>query len=366
MQESLKGREEPWLIEARAIVADLSARSAPIYWIDFLLSVSLAWLIAGIYFIVPLASALGLLALVMASTLFFRAGVFMHELVHMPPGQMVWFGRIWNTLQGIPLLMPWILYRNHVDHHSAQRFGSPDDGEYLPLARSPLREVLKYLVQVPLLPLFMLVRFGLLGPLSWWHDGFREWVLTHVSAAVSNPYYRKRFPSHEERHLLIVEMACFAWLVTIALAATSGLVTPPQLGKAYLLLACALGMNWLRNLVAHRYDNSGEPMSHLDQFYHSINITGGGLITRMLFPTGMRYHALHHLFPSIPYHHLPEAHHRLSRQLPADSPYHTTGRASFGVAIAELLRTAWRTPPSQSAMPNWHSSRKFVEGPLKG
>jgi fatty acid desaturase len=41
-------------------------------------------------------------------------------------------------------------------------------------------------------------------------------------------------------------------------------------------------------------------------------------------PVGLRYHALHHLFPSLPYHNLGKAHRRLMRELPADSPYRQT------------------------------------------
>jgi hypothetical protein len=37
------------------------------------------------------------------------------------------------------------------------------------------------------------------------------------------------------------------------------------------------------------------------------------------FPLGLRYHALHHLFPSLPYHALGTAHRRLIVALPPDS-----------------------------------------------
>lgn len=102
---------------------------------------------------------------------------------------------------GIPLLMPWVFYRNHLDHHSARSFATPADGEYLPLAAAPVSETVKYLIQAPLLPLLAAIRFGVLGPISWLHRGLREWVLTAASAGVSNPYYRKRFSQDEQAHL---------------------------------------------------------------------------------------------------------------------------------------------------------------------
>ncbi len=66
------------------------------------------------------------------------------------------------------------------------------------------------------MPLLMVVRFGILGPASIFHRGLREWVLTAASAAVVNPYYRKRFPRQDEKHLMIVEALCFAYLCMIA------------------------------------------------------------------------------------------------------------------------------------------------------
>lgn len=347
------GGDVAWLQEAREIVSDLYRRSPAIYWTDLLLSTGAAWALTAVYFTAPAWSPVQILAFLGASVLLFRAGTFMHELVHLPPDQLRGFGWVWNLIVGVPLLAPWILYRNHVDHHSAKYFGTRDDGEYLPLASAPLRETLKYLAQAPLLPLLAAIRFGILGPFSWLHRGLREWTLTAASAGVSNPHYRKRFPQRDEKHLLVVEALCFGYLLTLALLLRAGVLSGTQLFMAYALLAWTLGLNWLRNLAAHRYGNRGEPMSHVDQFKDSINITGQTWLTALLFPVGLRYHATHHLFPSMPYHNLGKAHRRLSERLPADSPYHAVGRDSFFAAVADLLRGARNTPPEHSAMPRW-------------
>lgn len=346
-------RDAPWLKLARELVSDLYERSPRIYWTDLLLSAGTAWTLTAVYFLAPAWGLAQIAAFLGASVLFFRAGTFMHELVHLPPRQMVWFGRVWNLVQGIPLLMPWIFYRNHVDHHSARHFGTPGDGEYLPLAASPLRETVKYLAQAPLLPLLSMIRFGILGPLSWLHRGLREWVLTAASAAVTNPYYRKRFPKRDEPHLRIVEALVFGYLLTLALLLRAGVVSGTHLAMAYLLLAWTLGVNSVRNLAAHRYGNRGGRLSHADQLGDSLNITGQTWLTVLLFPVGLRYHALHHLFPSLPYHNLGIAHRRLSEHLPPDAPYHAAGRESFFAVAGELLRAARQTPPEQSAMRRW-------------
>ncbi len=339
--------------QARALIGDLFERSAAVYWTDFLLSTGAAWALTAVYFMSRPWSAVQVAAFLGAAVLFYRAGTFIHEIVHMPGAQMVWFKRAWNLLLGIPLLMPWVLYRNHIEHHNHRTFGTPADGEYLPLAASPIRETLKYLVQAPLLPLFMIVRLGVLAPLSWLNPRLREWVLTHASAAVSNPYYRKRFAKRDEGHLRIVEALCLAWLVTIAVLAWQGVVSGRQLGMGYVLLAFTLGLNWVRNLAAHGYANTGGGMTHAEQVADSVNITGQTWLTVVMFPVGLRYHALHHLFPGLPYHRMGAAHRRLMAGLPSDAPYRASNRESFFASVGELWRSAARSPREQSAMRGW-------------
>jgi len=343
----------PWQVEARRLVGDLFRRTPAIYWTDFLLSAAGAWAATAVYLNATTWSAMQVAAFLIAGVLFFRAGTFMHEIVHMPARQMLAFKRAWNLLIGVPMLMPWVLYRNHLGHHSHLTFGTPDDGEYLPLATSPLPELLKYLAQAPLLPLFMIARFGILGPLSWLHPRLREWVLTRVSAAVSNPYYAKRFPERDEGHLKTVEALCFAWLVALGALTWQGAIRPQHLFLVYLLLAWTLGLNWVRNLAAHRYANAGSPVSHGAQVEESINLVGQTWLTLLLFPVGLRYHALHHLFPALPYHRMGTAHRRLMQNLPPDSPYRAVNHTSFAEVVGELWRSARATSRAQSAMRRW-------------
>ncbi|MGB5102777.1 MAG: fatty acid desaturase [Steroidobacteraceae bacterium] len=342
---------------ARGIVGDLQQRSPAIYWVDFLLTTTAAWALAGVYFVAAASRTVQIGAFIGASILFFRTGTFVHEIVHFPRREMIWFRRTWNLLVGIPLLMPWIFYLNHLDHHNARRFGTPEDGEYLPLAAAPVRETVKYLLQAPLLLLAAVIRFGVLGPLSWLHRGLRKWVLTSATAAVTNPYYRKRFPAREEPYLRIVEALCFGYLTVMAALLASGIVTGMQLLRAYLLIGSTLTLNWVRNLAAHRYGNRGDRMSYADQFRDSINITGQTWLTVVLFPVGLRYHALHHLLPTLPYHNLGKAHRRLVAMLPVDSPYHAVNRSSFFAAVAELFRCAARTTPQNSAVVRWRQQK---------
>jgi fatty acid desaturase len=344
-----------WIRQASDMVSDLQRRSAPIYWTDFLLSATAAWLLAFYWFNAQLNQPLTWLALLGSAILFFRAGTFIHEIVHFRNGELTWFARFWNLALGIPLLSPWILYRNHIEHHSVRYFGTPDDGEYLPLASAPPVETIKYVLQAPLLPVLTVLRFGVGAPLSWFHRGLREWLLTAASAAVINPYYRKRFPKVDQRHLLVIEILCFAWLFLLATLLAVGVVTVVHLVRGYAVLGLALGLNWIRNLAAHKYGNYGERMTLAEQLGDSINITGQTWLTMLLFPVGLRYHALHHLLPSLPYHNLGKAHARLTARLPASCPYHATNHRSYFAAAGALWRGALSTPTDESAVDVWRS-----------
>jgi fatty acid desaturase len=60
----------------------------------------------------------------------------------------------------------------------------------------------------------------------------------------------------------------------------------------------------------------------------------------MWAPVGLRFHALHHLLPGLPYHALPEAHRRLMAALPPDSPYRRTNSPSLRASLTHLFRDA--------------------------
>jgi len=344
-----------WLRQASDIVLEFQQRSALIYWMDFLLSCAGAWTLAVLFFRAPGWGPVALLEMLGAAILFFRTGTFIHEIIHFREGELKWFRRAWNLGMGIPMLTPWIIYRNHIDHHSVRYFGTPDDGEYLPLAAAPRIETVKYVAQAAVLPLLVVLRFGVIGPLSWFHKGLREWVLTAASHGVSNPYYRKRVAQADERHWLAVEILCFLWLALLAALMIRGVIGWMVLVKAIALLGFTLGLNWVRNLAAHSYGNRGERMTLADQFADSINITGQTWLTVLMFPVGLRYHALHHLFPFLPYHNLGRAHQRLLSELPADSPYRAVNHDNYFAVVAQLWRGARATAPGDSAIPVWRT-----------
>ena len=96
-------------------------------------------------------------------------------------------------------------------------------------------------------------------------------------------------------------------------------------------------LNQVRTAVAHRWDNDGEVMAPLDQFLDSVNVPPPALLPFLWAPVGLRYHALHHLMPRLPYHNLGAAHRRLTEALPDDHVYRQVEQPELFPALARLL-----------------------------
>ena len=329
------------LPEARELVKDLFEPHALRYWTDFLLSLAVAYGAVALYLSASPLSALFIASFIVAAFALFRCGVFMHELVHLPARHLRVFRAAWNVLFGIPALTPSFMYKCHADHHNPRHFGTPRDGEYLPLGAGPIRRIILYLIVIPVLPVLAVVRFLVLTPVSLLHPRLRRAVLERASSYVINPKYRRSLPP-EERHWtwVALEIAIFLELAVFFGLLLAGALAWTVLAKLYVLAVAAAGLNWVRTLAAHGYRNTGAPMTFREQIEDSIGIAGHPLLTELLFPVGLRYHSLHHWFPALPYHALGAAHRRLMASLPQDSPYRRTMHPSYLHAVREMWRSA--------------------------
>jgi len=327
------------ILEARRIAQDLMGHNAVLYFIDFTLSALVSYGATALYLTAPDWSLLQAGAGLIASLALFRAGAFLHEIVHMPKGRMGPFKLYWNLLYGIPLLSPYFMYANHTDHHARRHYGTAQDGEYQPFAHGGGWRVLLYFAQVLIIPIFGVVRFLILAPLAWIHPRLRQWVWRAASSYISNPLYQRQIPAGETHAWWVIcEIACFVWMAFIVILLVEGYLPLAIVPKLYALSALAIFWNWLRNLAAHLFLSDGDPMSHEAQFQESVTITGTPWLHELLFPVGLRFHAIHHLLPGLPYHNLPEAHRRFLVQLPDAAGYRKTLYRSIVEVFAVLRR----------------------------
>jgi fatty acid desaturase len=328
------------LAQARHIVKDLFTPNPLIYWTDFLLS-ALGGMVCFylVRRVLPPFSPAQAVVFVMCCLLFYRAVLFTHELTHLRARTFRGFRIAWNLLCGIPFLMPSFMYYTHVDHHMRKHFGTPQDGEYLPLATGSPWQIVIYLCQPLVLPAIAVVRFLILAPISWITPPFRDWVHRHASSMVMDPSYIRPLPPRRVLRIFrLQEVLCFLWIIGVAAALIAGIVPFGFLPTAYLVSVCILFLNALRTLGAHRYTNDGGEMTFVDQLLDSVNYPNHPLLSSLWAPVGLRFHALHHLFPSLPYHNLAKAHRLLMAQLPPDSPYRQTESSSLTASLVRLWR----------------------------
>jgi fatty acid desaturase len=328
--------DKRFYLEARELVQDLFKPDEKLYWIDFTLSVIAAYVFASIYLANPLTWVSSWLCLAISSVLIYRASMFIHEIVHMPHDSMKGFRLYWNIIAGIPMMVPSFTYESHVHHHSSRHYGTGNDGEYLPLARGTVFNILMFMAQIFFQPILVFCRYLIGTPLSFLHPKLRRWFYMHATSLVINFRYQKEIKDDTfKTSNTILEILCSVRVWAMVLLVVAGITPGVRIPKMLLIAVTVLALNHIRTLVAHRYRSDGHKVSHLDQFLDSTNITGSWL-TELICPCGLRYHALHHLFPGIPYHNLGAAHRRLVSNLPADSPYHENVYPSFWPVFKEL------------------------------
>jgi fatty acid desaturase len=325
------------LAEARRILAGLFEHRAAVYWIDMLASALVGW--GAFVLAVRSRGAVGAAAIVVAAFAFLRAVLFIHELAHFRRGVLPGLTWAWNVLIGVPLALPSFMYvGTHSDHHKRTLYGTARDPEYLPLARMGRLRIVRFLGEMLAVPVLLVVRFGVLSPLSWVCPPLRRLVVSRMSALVINPAYVR--PADQRGGAgawVALEVAVFFWLAGWAWAFASGAASPRVALVWYLVTALVAMINQVRTLAAHLYENSGGELTVAQQVLDSVNVRGLPLATELVFPVGLKYHALHHFVPDLPYHSLAAAHRRLLAELPAESPY----RRAEHAGLVRLARELW-------------------------
>ncbi|MGD9811026.1 MAG: fatty acid desaturase [Sphingobium sp.] len=321
------------------LTRDISAARPEIYWPDMLISAVIGYAtLAGAILLenVALAVACG----VLAALALYRALLFIHELTHIHRDALPGFRLAWNILVGIPMLTPSFMYEGvHTLHHARTRYGTVEDPEYLPLALMKPWSLPLFIFVALLAPPALLLRFAILTPLGLVIPPLRQALWERFSALSINPGFRRRPAEGSQKRIFFwQELGASLWAIML-LASTQIIGWRPLL-IALVVFSLTAVLNQLRTLVAHLWENEGEAITVTAQYLDSVNVPPPSPLAALWAPVGLRYHALHHLLPSLPYHALGEAHRRMIAELGSGSTY---GRSSYRGMIPLVARIARST-----------------------
>src|SRR5205823_11660443 len=164
------------------------------------------------------------------------------------------------------------------------------------------------------------------------------------SALVINHHYIRHAPIDAAARAQ--EAGAFAVCWIGALLWWNGTLPASAIACYFSVSAIAHGINAARTLAAHRYDNEADELSMNEQLLDSCTIAPSSLPDRaaghvatavraLVAPVGLRYHALHHWIPSLPYHNLGRAHRLLVTALTSEAPYGRTIEPGFTPIIRD-------------------------------
>jgi fatty acid desaturase len=331
------------VIRLRRLVADLVRPDPVRYWLDGTLAAGAAWLAFVALCTAPAFAPWCAIAYLSAVLLWYRASIFIHELAHLRPTHVPGFRTAWNLAVGLPMLLPSILYEGvHAGHHRKATYGTEQDPEYLPLAGSPAL-IVTFVLAGLALPLLLAFRFLVAVPASVLSRRLRRWLEINGSAFTMNPKYARKPTAAERRSLWRWDALLTTCVWLFVLGCARGWLPWKIAASWYAVYAGVCVLNHLRTLVAHRYRSGGRPTDHAGQLADSID-TPEPWWTALWAPLGLRYHALHHLLPNLPYHRLPVAYERI-RSASSLGDLYSQAR---GPGFWRSLRLLWSDRPTGS------------------
>ncbi|MGE4277962.1 MAG: fatty acid desaturase [Magnetospirillum sp.] len=242
----------------------------------------------------------------LASAFLYRAGIFAHEIVHRPNHKrMRLFYWVWQVTTGAVIMLPSArFFGPHQAHHATGTFRTKDDPQYL-LIRSNAKLAFFVLVVLPFLTpiyIFLQIIVASIGGLAL-EEALDRFTRRHFNFSVSTP-------------LTDDKKAEVTWLSRYYLAAfiVFAMALPDAVPFYYGVLVAGWLLTVLRIPLEHELERYDETSTSRDQMLDSFSVETP--LAVLIQPIGFRYHTAHHMYPGVPYHHLPAVHAHLKATIP--------------------------------------------------
>lgn len=312
--------------DLKSLLAQFHTIDKKIIWADFLLNLLLSWPLFIYTCFKP-----NIYTYIISIFFLYRGTMLIHEVVHVSkrvPGYRLAYNLFFGWFTNYPAY----IFDGHLYHHGKATYATKRDPEYKFITAYNRKTLIGPIISAFILPIFQLIRFGVMPLfLPFMPEKYQLYVYERMSTLVFDVNFKRKIKNKkaELRTMQFNDLMCSLYkIVTIALIMTGIL---PVRFIIYFYIGFALGsiLNMYRALFNHLYTN--ESLKPLNKDDHILDTTTveGGLLTKIIFVNGLNYHALHHLFPEIPYYRLEEAHTLLMKELPQDHVYRKSVYPSF-------------------------------------
>ncbi|MDX2072965.1 MAG: fatty acid desaturase [Alphaproteobacteria bacterium] len=309
------------------------------YFIDFLITFLIGNVCLVLAAMEETGSLIQFVLIIIASLALFRMTIFMHEIYHLNK-KLGWTGMMYNLFHGFLHKVPLYNYNTHLYHHLPRTYGTMEDAEYDNLGhRGPFYILVFSPFVVSLfLPLFLIIRWGIIPfLLPFIGSNGRTFVFRYMSTLALNLKYVRPLPTDaEKKEWYLQDAGCAVYTLATAVLLYTGVLPITLMGVWCAAIYLTSVINYYRVIMSHRYISNFTQTSHKQQIIDSTTLPPT-LFNTLFFPVGLRYHALHHMFPQIPYHNMEAAHRHLLTILPKNHPYHATILKNYCSGLRSLL-----------------------------
>ena len=178
-----------------------------------------------------------------------------------------------------------------------------------------------------LLPVFQVIRFGIMPfIIPFLSIEKQSFIFEKMSTLVFDTSYKRKFKnqSKELSEMKFNDLMSALYKVIVLILVINEILPWEFIYYYYFGFVIGSILNMYRAIFNHLYSNY--TLRPMDTDSHILDTTTieSSILTNIIFVNGLNYHALHHLFPEIPYYNLKAAHNKAMKCLNTDHVYRKT------------------------------------------